>query len=120
MGRFGLLPVGSAPLTSFSDAKDLTEGEGELDAAPGKRTLVFVFSAAVFQDELGKQLDRETLVTLLFLPSWTREVETHPAVGVRMTSGKKIHGVQSQEARRGSHQVLSRVAVVLKGHQHSC
>lgn len=43
----------AAPLTSFSDAEDFTEDEGELDAAPGERTLVLVFPAAVLQDELG-------------------------------------------------------------------
>lgn len=49
-----------APLTGLSDTKDFTEDECELDAAPGKRTFVFVFSAAVFQHKLGKELNKES------------------------------------------------------------
>lgn len=41
-------------LTGLPDAEDFTKDECELDAAPRKRTLVFVFPAAVFQDKLGK------------------------------------------------------------------
>lgn len=53
------LPAVKAPLTSFSDTKDFTEDEGELDAASGKGTFVFVFPAAVFQHKLGKRLNKE-------------------------------------------------------------
>lgn len=42
-------------LTGLADAQDFTQNERELDAAAGKRTLVFVFPAAVLQDKLGKQ-----------------------------------------------------------------
>lgn len=41
-------------LTGLPDAEDFTKDECELDAAPSKRTLMFVFPAAVFQDKLGK------------------------------------------------------------------
>lgn len=54
-----------APLTGLSDTKDFTEDECELDAAPGKRTFVFVFSAAVFQHKLGKELNKGKLLLLL-------------------------------------------------------
>lgn len=49
-----LMPQVGGELTGFSDTKDLTQDERELDAAPGKRTLVFVFPAAVLQDKLGE------------------------------------------------------------------
>ncbi len=41
-------------LTRFSDTKDFTQDECELDAASGKGTLMLVFPAAVLQDKLGK------------------------------------------------------------------
>lgn len=44
--RYGTLRLAGG-LTGLSDTKDLTQDEGELDAAPGKRTLVFVFPTAV-------------------------------------------------------------------------
>jgi len=49
---------GGGQLTRLADTKDLTQDECELDAAPGKGTLVLVFPAAVLQDKLG---DRSTL-----------------------------------------------------------
>lgn len=48
-------------LTGFSDTEDFTQDVRELDAAPGERTLVFVFSAAVLQDELFKTRGRFVL-----------------------------------------------------------
>lgn len=39
-------------LTSLSNVEDLTEHEGELNATPSKRALVFVFSAAILKNEL--------------------------------------------------------------------
>lgn len=39
-------------LTWFPHMQDLAEGQGKLDAAPGKRALVFIFTAAVLQDKL--------------------------------------------------------------------
>lgn len=68
-----ILPAVRASLTSFSDTKDFTEDEGELDAASGKWTFVFVFPTAVFQDKLGKQVNKERPANtelLLFLPLW--------------------------------------------------
>lgn len=108
---------GFTSLTGLSDTKDFTEDECELDAAPGKRAFVLVFSAAVFQDELGKQLNKEgpgDTERLLGLLKHPQRRGAHPAVGVRIASGKVIHGVQSEKPRRGSYQILPRVAVVLK------
>lgn len=114
-----VLPAVTPSLTSFSDAKDFTEDESELDAASGKWTLVFVFSTAVFQDKLGKQLNKERPGnTELPLLQAQQRSQAHPTVGIRIASGKIIHGVQSEKARRGSHQILPRVTVVLKGHDH--
>lgn len=45
------LAVGGEP-TRLSNPQDFTEDERELDAAPGKRTLVFILSAAVLQNKL--------------------------------------------------------------------
>lgn len=41
--------------TRLSDVQDLTEDQGELDAASSKRALVFVLTAAVLQDELEER-----------------------------------------------------------------
>lgn len=51
---YGTRQVGGQ-LTRLSDTQDFTQDECELDAAPGKWTLVFVFPAAVLQDKLGEQ-----------------------------------------------------------------
>lgn len=42
-------------LTGFSDTKDFTQDESELDTASGKRTLVLVFPTAVLQDKLSRE-----------------------------------------------------------------
>lgn len=44
-------------LTWLSDPKDFTQDERELDAAPGKGTLVFVLSTAVLQDKLKTETE---------------------------------------------------------------
>lgn len=41
--------------TRLSDVQDLTEDQGELDAASSKRALVFVLTAAVLEDELEER-----------------------------------------------------------------
>lgn len=56
-----MLQVGGE-LTGFSDTKDFTQDECELDAAPGKGTLVFVFPAAVLQDKLGERHNGHCIV----------------------------------------------------------
>lgn len=77
---------------------------------------MLVFPTAVFQNKLGEtnNWDEAELLFLFCLPVLRRS-QAHPAVGIRIAFGKIIHGVQSQKAWRGSHQILPRVAFVLKG-----
>lgn len=48
-------PLHPSPrLTGVSNAQDLTQDQGQLDAAPGERALMFIFPAAVLQYKLGR------------------------------------------------------------------
>ena len=50
---------GSRVLTQFPDLQDLAQHLGELDRTAAKGALVFVFSAAVLQDDLRARRGRE-------------------------------------------------------------
>lgn len=48
-------------LTCLSDTKNLTQDECELDAAPGKWTLVFILPAAVLQNKLLERKEKKNI-----------------------------------------------------------